>query len=40
MVGVRRSRPPTPITEPETAGSPLEEGDLIALVRRDPRAFA
>jgi RNA polymerase sigma-70 factor, ECF subfamily len=40
MAMVRRSRPPTPTEEPETAGSPLDEGELIALARRDPRAFA
>src|SRR5262249_29857502 len=40
MVGVRRSRPPAPTEEPETAGERVDEGDLIALARRDPRAFA
>jgi RNA polymerase sigma-70 factor (ECF subfamily) len=40
MVVVRRNRPPTPIEEPEIAGLPFDEGDLIALARRDPQAFA
>jgi RNA polymerase sigma-70 factor (ECF subfamily) len=40
MVGVRRSRPPTPTEELETTGLPLDEGNLIALAQRDPRAFA
>jgi hypothetical protein len=40
MVGVRRSRPPTPTEDRETAVVPVDEDEVIALARRDPRAFA
>jgi RNA polymerase sigma-70 factor (ECF subfamily) len=40
MVGERRGRPPSPTENREAAGAAPSEGELIALARRDPRAFA